>query len=66
MSSEIALSSNMFGDRCCVSRREEKREERGGGGGERRGGEGREGGQDLWTRPLQGIQPTTVLMSKCY
>ena len=41
MSSEIALSSNMFGDRCCVSRREEKREER--GGGEGRGGEGRGG-----------------------
>ena len=49
MSSEIALSSNMFGDRCCVSRREEKREERGGGGGERRGGEGREGRR---ARPL--------------
>ena len=51
MSSEMALSSNMFGDKCCNVSGEEgrggEREERGGagkrGGEERRGGEGRKG-----------------------
>ena len=44
MSSEMALSSNMFGDKCCNVSGEERRG--GGGEGEERGGTGERGGEE--------------------